>query len=49
MLDHFPDSNHIEVVNETENDLPPLQPLEKWVALLIGATGLIILAKTYFS
>ena len=49
MLDHFPTSNHNEGKHETVDDLPPLQPLEKWVALLIGATGLVLLAKAYFS
>lgn len=50
MLDHFPDRNHNLLPHETvEEDLPPPQPLEKWVAVLIGATGVIILAKAYLA
>lgn len=50
MLDHFPDRNHNQVVVEdAEDELPPLAPLEKWIAALIGVAGLIILAKAYLS
>lgn len=47
MLDHFPNGNKSEQFEHSEDELPPVHPVEKLIGIIIGVLGLLVLIKAY--